>query len=499
VPSVTRRCRRSWCPPIARRQVGASAELGLNGVPEPGTAAAESLEEAYFRTHIYRAGEPPEQLTTLACEPDVLIAAEATTALDVTTQAQIIELLDGLQEQLGMAVVWITQDLGVVAGIADRVSVRYAGQVVEEAAVDDLYDDLRHPYTKGLLGSLPVLGDHAEELATIAGLPPDPLRMPPGCRSGTAALSARSGVVRTNRPRSWRPGPAIAFAPSTTLLAREPSVTDDILTVEDLRVWFPVKAGTGLRRETRDVKAVDGVDLSVRRGQTLGLVGESGCGKSPTGMALLRLVEPTGGRVCLGDVDVTEAGRRELRALRQRITMVFQDPYASLNPRRTIAASIAEPLEVHGLHQGRQARSRRVSELLDMVGLGAQFLRRHPHELSGGQRQRASIARALAVEPELIVLDEPIASLDVSVQAQVCSDAAARARSQLPLHCARPGRSAARERPGRGDVPRSCCRGGPRRSAVRRSAAPLHRGTLVGCAPARPVEVAYPRAHRPHR
>jgi oligopeptide/dipeptide ABC transporter ATP-binding protein len=196
-------------------------------------------------------------------------------------------------------------------------------------------------------------------------------------------------------------------------------VTDDLLTVEDLRVWFPVKTGTGLRRETRHVKAVDGVDLTVRRGQTLGLVGESGCGKSTTGMALLRLVEPTGGRVRLGDVDVTAAGRRELRALRQRITMVFQDPYASLNPRRTITASIAEPLEVHGLHPGRQARSRRVSELLEMVGLGQQFLRRHPHELSGGQRQRASIARALAVEPELIVLDEPIASLDVSVQAQV--------------------------------------------------------------------------------
>jgi oligopeptide/dipeptide ABC transporter ATP-binding protein len=196
-------------------------------------------------------------------------------------------------------------------------------------------------------------------------------------------------------------------------------VADELLTVRDLRVWFPVKAGPGLRRETRHVKAVDGVDLVVRRGQTVGIVGESGCGKSTTGLALLRLVEPTAGQVLLDDVDVTAAGRRELRALRQRITMVFQDPYASLNPRRTIAASVAEPLEVHGLHEGRQPRRRRVSELLEMVGLGPQFLRRHPHELSGGQLQRASIARALAVEPELIVLDEPIASLDVSVQAQV--------------------------------------------------------------------------------
>ena len=196
-------------------------------------------------------------------------------------------------------------------------------------------------------------------------------------------------------------------------------MSEDLLTVEGLQVWFPVKTGSGLRRETGHVKAVDGVDLRVRQGETLGLVGESGCGKSTTGLALLRLVEPTGGRVRLGDVDVTKAGRRDLRSLRQRITMVFQDPYASLNPRRTIAASIAEPLEVHGLHEGRAGRSRRVAELLEMVGLGTQFLRRHPHELSGGQRQRVSIARALAVEPELIVLDEPIASLDVSVQAQV--------------------------------------------------------------------------------
>ncbi len=196
-------------------------------------------------------------------------------------------------------------------------------------------------------------------------------------------------------------------------------MSEEILTVEDLRVWFPVRTGSGLRRETRHVKAVDGVDLRVRRGETLGVVGESGCGKSTTGMALLRLVEPTGGRVRLGDVDVTAAGRRELRRLRQRVTMVFQDPYASLNPRRTVAQSVAEPLEVHGLYDGRRARTSRVTELLEMVGLGSQFLRRHPHELSGGQRQRASIARALAVEPELIVLDEPIASLDVSVQAQV--------------------------------------------------------------------------------
>jgi oligopeptide/dipeptide ABC transporter ATP-binding protein len=207
---------------------------------------------------------------------------------------------------------------------------------------------------------------------------------------------------------------------------------DVLLRVEDLQVWFPVKTGSGVRRETRHVKAVDGVSFTVRRGETLGLVGESGCGKSTTGLAVLRLVEPTGGRVMLGDVDVRAAGRGQLRSLRQRVTMVFQDPYASLNPRRTISASVAEPLEVHGLHAGKQQRARRVSELLEMVGLGPQFLRRHPHELSGGQRQRASIARALAVEPELIVLDEPIASLDVSVQAQVMN-LLSRLQSELGL------------------------------------------------------------------
>jgi oligopeptide/dipeptide ABC transporter ATP-binding protein len=219
-----------------------------------------------------------------------------------------------------------------------------------------------------------------------------------------------------SRPRNGADASTVGGGPAGAAT----DVGEDILAVEDLRVWFPVKtAGSGIRRETRWVKAVDGVDLRVRRGETLGLVGESGCGKSTTGMALLRLVEPTSGRVLLGDVDVTAAGKRELRSLRQRITMVFQDPYASLNPRRTIAASVAEPLEVHGMLSGKQAREQRVAELLEMVGLGKQFLRRHPHELSGGQRQRASIARALAVEPELIILDEPIASLDVSVQAQV--------------------------------------------------------------------------------
>jgi oligopeptide/dipeptide ABC transporter ATP-binding protein len=187
---------------------------------------------------------------------------------------------------------------------------------------------------------------------------------------------------------------------------------DALLRAEGLEVHFPQRGGP-------PVRAVDGVDLEVRRGETLGLVGESGCGKSTLGLALLRLVEPTAGRIHLGDLDVTAAGRRELRRLRRRVAMVFQDPFASLDPRRTVGETVAEPLEVHGLHPGKDARRARVDELLGLVGLDGSFRNRRPHELSGGQRQRVGIARALAGEPELIVCDEPVASLDVSIQAQV--------------------------------------------------------------------------------
>lgn len=193
-------------------------------------------------------------------------------------------------------------------------------------------------------------------------------------------------------------------------------MAEALLAVEDLRVWFPQRHGV-LRRVGGHVKAVDGVSLAIRRGETLGLVGESGCGKSTTGLALLRLVEPTGGRVTFDGTDITGLGRGDLRDLRRRMAMIFQDPMASLNPRRTIGASIAEPLEIHGLHRGR--RRDRVAELMTMVGLSPDHLGRHPHEFSGGQRQRVGIARALAGEPDLIIADEPIASLDVSIQAQI--------------------------------------------------------------------------------
>ena len=205
----------------------------------------------------------------------------------------------------------------------------------------------------------------------------------------------------------------------TTSGATSAGTGEPLLRVEDLKVLFPVKSGGVVRRTVGHVHAVDGVDLEVRRGETLGLVGESGCGKSTLGQALLRLVEPTSGRVLLDGTDVTALGRGDLRRLRRRVAMVFQDPYASLDPRRSIGQTISEPLEVHGLHRGRDARRARIGELLEMVGLDPTWRGRYPHELSGGQRQRVGVARALAGEPDFVVLDEPIASLDVSIQAQV--------------------------------------------------------------------------------
>jgi oligopeptide/dipeptide ABC transporter ATP-binding protein len=196
-------------------------------------------------------------------------------------------------------------------------------------------------------------------------------------------------------------------------------VSDVLVRVEDLQVWFPGPGEGLVRRRHEHVRAVDGVSFEVYRGETLGLVGESGCGKSTTGLAMLRLEEPTGGRILFDGIDVTALGKRDLRALRRRMAMVFQDPFASLNPRRSIGDSVAEPLEIHGLHDGRDARRRRIGELLELVGIDPRYAGRYPHEFSGGQRQRVGIARALAAEPELVVCDEPVASLDVSIQAQI--------------------------------------------------------------------------------
>lgn len=295
----------------------------------------------------------------LACDPGLLIADEPTTALDVTTQAQIIELVKDMQRERGMAVVWISHDLGVIGQVADDVTVLYRGNAVEQRPVLELFDAPGHDYTRRLLASRPSLDS------------PPPAPAPPS------------------------DGP--------------------VLEVSGLQVRFPVKTKTG----TEWVHAVRDASFSVRRGETLGLVGESGSGKSTIANALTGQVDPESGTVRLRGEDVLAARGAAKRSLRRRLAMVFQDPFSALNPRMTVADTIAEPILVHGLAPDRAARNARVLALLDQVKLPAEFAGRYPHEMSGGQRQRVCIARALACEPELLILDESTASLDVSIQAEV--------------------------------------------------------------------------------
>jgi len=353
---------------VTRREARSRAAelLDAVGLPDPQT-----------RLHAY-----PHQLSggqrqrvmiaiALACDPELLIADEPTTALDVTTQAQIIELVRALQRDYGTAVVWISHDLGVIGQVADDVTVLRDGAVVEQAPILDIFDRPRDEYTRDLLAARPVLD--------VSGPQPNPDAEP-------------------------------------------------LLEVDGLDVSFTVTTPVG----KSTVHAVDDVSLHIRRGTTLGLVGESGSGKSTVAAALTGLVTPDRGSATLAGTDILHVKRSEAKALRRRIGLVFQDPFSSLNPRARVEASIAEPLTVHRLVDGASARRTRVAELLDLVGLPREFAQRYPHELSGGQRQRVSIARALAAEPDLLILDEATAALDVSVQARVL-DLLARLQRELGL------------------------------------------------------------------
>jgi glutathione transport system ATP-binding protein len=315
----------------------------------------------------------------LSCRPGLLIADEPTTALDVTVQAQILALVRALQDELGMGVLFVTHDMAVVAELADRVVVMRRGEKVEEGPAEQIFAAPRHPYTRALLDAVPRLG-------AMRGTD-RPARFSQS--AGAAAAIARAGGA---------PG-----AP--------------VLEVRDLTARFDVRAGL-LGRVRRRVHAVEKVSFELRAGETLALVGESGCGKSTTGRALLRLVGIQGGSVHLGGRDLAGLGRGELRQARREIQMVFQDPFASLDPRLTVGFSVAEPLLVHGLASRREADGR-VAALLRQVGLEPDHARRYPHELSGGQRQRACIARALALRPKVIVADEPVSSLDATIRAQI--------------------------------------------------------------------------------
>ena len=323
----------------------------------------------------------------MSSQPLLLICDEPTTALDVTVQKTILQLIRQLQATADMGVIFITHDLGVVAEVADRALVLYKGKVVEAGPVEQLFRDSKHPYTRGLLQSRPALHVKGERLPVV----------------GDLLEEAAPGVAEVVRSLM----PAGVAEPGKVLLR-----------AEDLRVWYPART-TLLGKVLEWRKAVDGVSFDVYAGETLGLVGESGCGKTTLGRALLRLVEPTGGRIFFEGVDLATLGARELKRLRSRMQLIFQDPYSSLNPRLSAGEAISEAMSVHGLGGSERQRREAVVELLEKVSLKAEHYRRKPHEFSGGQRQRIVIARALALRPAFIVADESVSALDVSVQAQV--------------------------------------------------------------------------------
>ncbi|CAM2189373.1 dipeptide ABC transporter ATP-binding protein [Burkholderia cenocepacia] len=329
----------------------------------------------------------------LSCRPALLIADEPTTALDVTIQAQILQLVRGLQDEMNMGVIFITHDMGVVAEVADRVLVMYRGEKVEEGESDRIFATPAHRYTRALLAAVPRLGSMQGTDA--------PEKFPLLKVDGTSATAA---------------------APTTASAANDAQPPVDhaappILRVRDLVTRFPVKSGV-FGRVSQYVHAVERVSFELRAGETLALVGESGCGKSTTGRSLLRLVESQSGSIEFDGRDISALKGSDLQALRRNIQFIFQDPFASLNPRLTVGFSIMEPLLVHGVASGAEAQAR-VDWLLDKVGLPPEAARRYPHEFSGGQRQRIAIARALALNPKVVIADESVSALDVSVQAQI--------------------------------------------------------------------------------
>jgi len=376
----------------------------------------------------------------LACNPKLIIADEPTTALDVTIQAQILQLMKDLSRDLGIAMVIITHNLGVVARYADRVNVMYAARMVEQGTADDVFDRPRHPYTYGLLRSVPRLDrPRGAKLETIEGLPPNLVSPPQGCRFAprcAAAIEACraeqppfieiepghfSACIRTKELAEKGPQ-AIGLSEEIAAEKQDAVVSDGppLVRVENLTKHFVVSRGSRLFGQPElVVRAVNDVSFAIQPGQTLGLVGESGCGKTTVGRLVLKLEEATSGAVVFEGTDLTKARHDALKDVRRRIQVIFQDPYSSLNPRMTIGQIISEPLMVYRMAPNRKAARQRVEELLTQVGLFPYMADRYPHELSGGQRQRVGIARALAMEPKFIVCDEPVSALDVSIQAQV--------------------------------------------------------------------------------
>ena len=421
------------------------------GIPQP---------EKRFSTYPFQMSGGMCQRTmiavALACEPALLIADEPTTALDVTTQARILDLLKELQCENGMAMMFITHDLGVVAEIADEVAVMYLGSVVERGSVEQIFDEPKHPYTRALLRSIPRMrsGGQREKLSAIAGMVPHPLARPNGCGFHTRCVYAMAGTCDTITPPLNRFGSAHEArchlydengvgevpdestgsenASGSPVEVAEPAPAPDdsgvsaqtatVVDISGLSVEFPVRSGV-FGRTTGAVHAVNNVDLSIRQGETLGLVGESGCGKTTLGRCLTRILRPSGGsiRYTTADgerIDLATISNREMAPYRREIRMIFQDPFSSLNPRMTLLDLVGEPLRTNRIAGGKKLEDM-VAEMLERVGLRPEYMRRYPHAFSGGERQRINIARALITRPRLVVADEAVSALDVSVRAQI--------------------------------------------------------------------------------
>ncbi|MEV7233856.1 ABC transporter ATP-binding protein [Streptomyces sp. NPDC051020] len=407
----------------------AAEMLGLVGIPRP----VERLDDY---PHQLSGGMRQRVMIAMAlvCEPKVVIADEPTTALDVSVQAEILDLLDELRSRLGMAMILITHDMGVIARHADRVGVMYGGSLAETGPTPELFRHTRHRYTHALLSSIPSLTqDRNERLSSIPGAPPDLAAPIPGCAFAPRCAAATERCREERPPLTaaenghthacWHPveegqeRPRVAAAAVSVRTPAAVPAPEPRLRVVDLRLEYPL-GRQGLLGRRRTVKAVSGVSFDVAPGETFGLVGESGCGKSSLGRMLVALARPTAGEVVFDGAPVTRMSTRELAPQRAKLQMMFQDSNASLDPRMRIGTILREPLAIQGVGS-RAARTARTRELLGDVGLPASVLERYPHELSGGQRQRVGLARALALDPTVLVADEPVSALDVSVRSQV--------------------------------------------------------------------------------
>ncbi|WP_332898781.1 ABC transporter ATP-binding protein [Haladaptatus sp. CMSO5] len=422
-------------------------EQAIRSMEEVGIPDAASRIDDY--PHEFSGGMRQRVLIAigLSCQPDLIIADEPTTALDVTTQAKILGLLNDLQEEKGMGILMITHNLGVVAQTCDHVGVMYAGNLVEKAEMHELFRRPRHPYTRGLINSIPDPELEYDVLPTLPGSMPDLLDLPSGCNFADRCEYAEPACRTGDDPEleSLASGSQAACIRSDELDLSEPDIpqqasgdgkqpidadADAVLRVNNLKKYF--SAGDGLvdslsftladgglpTIERKHVKAVDDVSFHIQPGETVGLVGESGCGKSTVARTVLKLLEPTGGEVYFEDQPLHELSSREIRSLRKEMQIIFQDPQSSLNPRKTVGRIIGRSMEKHGIASGNEKRER-TAELLERVGLSAEAANKYPHEFSGGQQQRIAIAHALAAEPKLIICDEPVSALDVSVQAQI--------------------------------------------------------------------------------